>query len=160
MTLQELEAMQEKMAAKLKQAKAFTSGEQLLGLAQPDTQQRPDVRISGLHMDSLCCCRTAAFINQELNDVLLSKQLPTSSHEMKTKQQLYGERTYKCLGLTGDQGQEAVSSGAAEQEVQAAGPETDGNCPANEQTMLSSEELAELAAIKVANCMFQALDTN
>ena len=65
MTLQELEAVQLKMAAKLKQAKAFTSGEQFLGLAQPDTQQPLDSRVPGLHTRSLCCCLTAAFTVQE-----------------------------------------------------------------------------------------------
>ena len=47
MTLQELEAVQHKMAAKLKQAKSFTSAEQVLDLAPSSTQQLPDDAVSG-----------------------------------------------------------------------------------------------------------------
>ena len=50
MTLQELEAVQHKMAAKLKQAKSFVSGEQFLPLEPPSTQQLPDDGQSSLHM--------------------------------------------------------------------------------------------------------------
>ena len=47
MSLQELEAVQHKMAAKLKQAQSFTSGEQFLDLAPSPTQQLPDGTLSG-----------------------------------------------------------------------------------------------------------------
>ena len=47
MTLQELEAVQHKMAAKLKQVTSFTSGEQFLDLAPSPPQQLPDGTLSG-----------------------------------------------------------------------------------------------------------------
>lgn len=47
MTLQELEAVQHKMAAKLKQPKSFTSGEQFLDVAQSSTQQSHDDAVTG-----------------------------------------------------------------------------------------------------------------
>lgn len=47
MTLQELEAVQQNMAAKLKQANSFTSGEQLLDVARSSTQQTSDQGVPG-----------------------------------------------------------------------------------------------------------------
>lgn len=47
MTLQELEAVQHKMAAKLKQAKSFTAGEQFLAAAPSSTEQPSDGAIPG-----------------------------------------------------------------------------------------------------------------
>lgn len=47
MTLQELEAVQHKMAAKLKQAKSFSAGEQFLDAAPSPMQQPSDGAIPG-----------------------------------------------------------------------------------------------------------------
>ncbi|KAL3148814.1 hypothetical protein ABBQ32_001697 [Trebouxia sp. C0010 RCD-2024] len=92
MTLQELEAVQHKMAAKLKQPKSFTSGEQFLDVAQSSTQQSHDDAV------------------------------------------------------TDEVRQEAVPSGAAQQQMAAEGPEAEGNALASQQH--EQEIDSELVAVK------------
>ena len=64
MTLQELEAVQQKMTAKLKQPNAFTSGEHFLDVARSSTQPTSDHAVPGqpalpvmmINQESHTCC--------------------------------------------------------------------------------------------------------